>query len=57
MLTGLPLPDDDVNFYQTLNQYFPAFYDLKYMTKEIETLRGGGLNKLASELSVKRIGP
>jgi CCR4-NOT transcription complex subunit 7/8 len=57
MLTGLPLPDDDASFYNILNTYFPCFYDVKHMTKELENLKGGGLSKLASDLSVKRIGP
>jgi len=57
MATGLLLPDTDEGFYAILNTYFPSFYDVKYMTKEIEHLKLGGLSKLASELNVKRIGP
>jgi len=57
MLTGLALPEDDSSFYNILNTYFPSFYDIKYLTKELENLKGGGLSKLASDLSVKRIGP
>jgi len=57
MLTGLTLPEDDASFYNILNTYFPSFYDIKYMTKELENLKGGGLSKLSNDLSVKRIGP
>jgi len=57
MATGVPLPESDESFYNILNTYFPSFYDVKYMTKEIDTLKLGGLSKLASDLNVKRIGP
>jgi len=57
MLHGQNLPENDTNFYKILNPYFPQLYDLKHMVKDIESLKGGGLSKLASELSVKRIGP
>ena len=55
MLTGLSLPDDDASFYNILNTYFPSFYDIKHMTKEIENLKSGGLSKLASDLNVTQI--
>lgn len=52
MLNGAPLPENDTAFYKILNTYFPQFYDIKYMVKDIETLKSGGLNKLATDLSV-----
>jgi len=57
MLNGQNLPDDENGFYNLLSIYFPAFYDVKYMAREIETLKGGGLNKIAYDLNVRRIGP
>jgi CCR4-NOT transcription complex subunit 7/8 len=57
MLNGQNLPDNDINFYKLLSPYFPTFYDLKHITRDIDNLKGGGLSKLANDLSVKRIGP
>lgn len=57
MLNGQNLPDDETSFYNLLSIYFPSFYDVKYMAREIETLKGGGLNKIAYDLNVRRIGP
>lgn len=52
MLNGQNLPDDETSFYNLLSIYFPSFYDVKYMAREIETLKGGGLNKIAYDLNV-----
>ncbi len=52
LLNGSHLPEKDTLFYKTLQPYFPQFYDLKYMVKDIENLKGGGLSKLASDLNV-----
>ena len=52
MLEGQYLPDNETQFYSLLNIYFPSFYDVKYMVRDMETLRLGGLNKIAAELSV-----
>jgi len=57
MLCGTDLPEDDVGFSSLLNIYFPCFYDIKFMTKEIESLKSGGLSKIAGDLRVRRIGP
>jgi len=37
--------------------YFPNFYDLKYLIKDHDSYKHGGLNKLAADLDVERIGP
>ena len=50
------LPENESQFYQLLNIYFPSIYDVKYMVRDIETLRFGGLTKIASDLNVKRFG-
>jgi len=52
MLCGTDLPEDDVGFSNLLNIYFPCFYDIKYMTKEIESLKSGSLSKIAGDLRV-----
>jgi len=57
ILNGQNLPEDESSFYNLLSIYFPAFYDVKYMAREIENLKGGGLNKIAYDLNVRRIGP
>jgi len=57
MLDGQNLPDDDESFYSTMEAYFPSFFDIKCMVRDIDSLKSGGLNKLAADLSVKRIGP
>jgi CCR4-NOT transcription complex subunit 7/8 len=57
MLNGQALPDTDTNFSKLLNTYFPQLYDVKCMAKDIDTLKAGGLSKLASDLSIKRVGP
>jgi len=57
MLAGQNLPENDVGFYKLLSPYFPQFYDLKHIVRDIDSLKGGGLSKLANDLSVKRIGP
>ena len=50
----LSLEEDD--FFSDLKLYFPSFYDIKYLMKACEGLKGG-LNKLAEDLNVERIGP
>jgi hypothetical protein len=35
-----------------MKTYFPEFIDIKYLCKDIEGFRYGGLSKLASELNV-----
>ena len=53
MLNGQNLPKDDNGFYNLLKIYFPQFYDVKYMVKDIDSLKAGGLSKLASDLNVR----
>lgn len=53
MLEGQYLPDTETQFYNLLNIYFPSFYDVKYMVRDMETLRLGGLSKIATELNVR----
>ena len=56
LLTCKPLPADEVEFFGELSLYFPCIYDIKYLMKSCKTLKGG-LQDVADELQVKRIGP
>lgn len=56
ILTCLPLPPTEAEFFALLNIYFPNVYDIKYLMKFCDNLHGG-LNKLAETLDVQRIGP
>jgi len=56
MIHGEKLPDNEEGFNRLLNTLFPAFYDVKYMIKDVDTLKTVGLSKLGTELSVKRVG-
>ena len=54
-LTCAQLPECETEFLDTLRVYFPNMYDIKYLMASIEHLNGG-LQKVANELRVKRIG-
>jgi len=52
MLSGQDLPEDDMGFCNLLNIFFPSFFDIKFMLKDIESLKSGSLSKIASDLRV-----
>ena len=54
-LTCQQLPESETEFLDTLRVYFPNMYDIKYLMASTENLNGG-LQKVANELQVKRIG-
>ena len=54
-LTLQKLPETQNGFYQLLRLYFPVFYDLKHIVRGLDQYRGG-LNRIAEELGIKRIG-
>ncbi|GAX75738.1 hypothetical protein CEUSTIGMA_g3181.t1 [Chlamydomonas eustigma] len=56
ILTCMPLPNTEAEFFELLKLYFPNVFDIKYMMKFCDSLHGG-LNKLAELLDVQRIGP
>eukprot|EP00474_Spongospora_subterranea_P009949 CRZ10407.1 hypothetical protein [Spongospora subterranea] len=56
MLSALPLPKTHTAFLDLVQIYFPNIYDLKYLMRSCEALRGG-LSQLANGLNVSRIGP
>jgi CCR4-NOT transcription complex subunit 7/8 len=56
LLTGEKLPEDEREFHKLLTMYFPTFYDVKSMVRDVEWLKNKGLSKLGQELKLKRIG-
>ena len=56
LLTCKRLPAEEDAFFSELKLYFPTYFDIKYLMKACEGLKGG-LNKLAEDLEVERIGP
>lgn len=57
MLTCKPLPTDKEEFAVQLNILFPHFYDLKFISGDVKDVMSVGLQALATELGVTRIGP
>ena len=55
LLTCLPLPASEADFFDLLALYFPAFYDVKYLMQSCENLQGG-LQKVGDLLHVERVG-
>lgn len=56
LLTCKPLPTEEDEFFAQLRLFCPQIYDIKYLMRFTENLKGG-LNKVAEELDVVRIGP
>jgi CCR4-NOT transcription complex subunit 7/8 len=57
MLTCKPLPADEREFFKLLDVMFPHFYDLKMMADRLGDVRDQGLQALANQLGVLRVGP
>lgn len=56
VLTCKPLAADEAEFFGELATYFPCIYDIKYLMKSCKNLKGG-LQDVADELNVARVGP
>lgn len=56
LLTCRPLPSEEEEFFAELMLYCPHVHDIKFLMKHCEHLKGG-LNGLARDLQVQRIGP
>lgn len=56
ILTCQPLPTAESEFFALLQLYFPCIYDIKYLMNSCQNLNGG-LQKVAEQLAVIRIGP
>lgn len=56
VLTCQALPKEESEFFELLKTYFPCLYDIKYLMISCDNLRGG-LQKVAEEIGIERIGP
>lgn len=56
LLTNQNLPKTEGEFFELLKTYFPKVYDVKYLMKSCKNLKGG-LQEVANELEVQRVGP
>ncbi|CAG0889546.1 unnamed protein product [Cyprideis torosa] len=56
ILTNHSLPEDESEFFEVLAEFFPQVYDVKYLMKSCRNLKGG-LQEVADQLEIKRIGP
>jgi len=56
VLTCKPLSAEEPDFLEQARTYFPCIYDIKFLMKSCKNLKGG-LNDLAEDLKVERIGP
>ncbi|TPX34183.1 hypothetical protein SmJEL517_g03070 [Synchytrium microbalum] len=56
VLTCQALPPEESDFFELLKIYFPCIYDIKFLMKSCKNLKGG-LQELADDLSISRIGP
>jgi hypothetical protein len=54
-LTCKPLPEDEIEFFRVLEQYFCNFYDIKYYTSAFSDI-ANGLQAIADQLGVGRVG-
>ncbi|KAL8280494.1 hypothetical protein RQP46_007142 [Phenoliferia psychrophenolica] len=51
-----PLPPTEAEFFELLRIWFPCIWDIKYLMKSCKSLKGG-LQEVADDLNVPRIGP
>lgn len=56
ILTCQTLPSDEAGFFELLHLYFPCLYDVKLLMTHVDGLHGG-LQRVAEDLKVERIGP
>lgn len=56
LVTNNQLPHKESEFFDILHIFFPYIYDIKYLMKSCDTLKGG-LSQVAEDLGVPRIGP
>ena len=57
LVSNIVLPDTIEEFYKEMKKYFPNVYDLKYIIKDVPSLKDVGLAKLSYDLRCNRIGP
>ena len=58
LLSGVDLPEREIEFLELLHAYFPFLYDIKYVLKKsAQVPYSKGLDHVAEEIGVRRIGP
>lgn len=57
MLICKPLPENENDFFKLLSIMFPHYYDIKVISESLDEVSSGGLQALANELNVQRVGP
>lgn len=55
LLSCMPLPKEENEFFELLQLYFPCIYDIKYLMRSCEPLQGG-LQRVAEYFQLSRIG-
>ena len=55
LLLGTDLPEREEDFINLLNTYFLNYYDIRMLVKGYQNMQGG-LNRLAEQLNVQRLG-
>ena len=55
LLLGTDLPESEEEFINLLNLYFINYYDIRMLVKGYQNMQGG-LNRLAEQLNVQRLG-
>ena len=53
VLTHSPLPSEEIEFFELMKIFFPAFYDIKYLMRTCKSLKGG-LQDIADDLKVPK---
>ena len=56
ILTCSALPSTEEQFFELLHIYFPRIFDVKLVVTQVDGLHGG-LQRIAEELKVERVGP
>lgn len=56
IMSCTPLPKEEAEFRKKLGVFFPSLYDIKFLMKSCRNLKGG-LQDIAEELGIQRIGP
>ena len=55
LASNLPLPNEEIPFYNDLETFFPNFYDTRHLLNNFSWLKGS-LTKIASDLDIQRVG-
>lgn len=56
LLINEKLPEEEKDYIKTLKLYFPEYYDVRMLVKDIDLYFHGGLNRLIANLGIERKG-